>query len=669
MREVNLGPASRLGTWCVVLAAAVVLAGCGNSNGAALEPTCGTGEVACGSGSAAYCANLQNDNANCGSCGSACPTGQACTNGTCAASCGTGMTKCGTGQAAYCANLDSDNANCGACGTVCPAGEACTGGACAVTCGGGLTECGTGGTAFCANLQSDNLDCGSCGNACPAGTVCAGGTCGVTCSPPMAACPSANGKTCVDLKTDDHNCGSCGATCVASTACVNGTCCTATTWFQDADGDGFGNPAVTKTACPQPDGYVADNTDCDDTNPNVYPGATEICDGVQDDCANTAWTSDAGLATFMDGTGAITDWSSKLAAGTQATPVTIALDTEGTLNVCGGTWYAGFTVGANVAIVGHGGRDAVILDGGDQQRVVTSPSGGTAYALELSGVTLAHGKSTANGGAMRLLNAGQVKLTDVAVTASTAVNGGGIYALSPLDLERVSISGNTAVDSGGGLLTVGAVTADWLQITGNQATAAQGGNGYGGGWVIDDTAPVTLTVSNLSVDRNTALQGGGILVRGLNSAPPTLTVTGGEISGNSAVRRGGGLWMSQGDVTLTGLTMVGNRADTGNLAVTLAIFGGAANVSAGTLTLNGCTVQDNVDEYGTPPGVGGIWTKGTLKVTDSHFGYNCIWLLSTHVCVTPSSNLTAADVVSGTSNNAYVLSDPANVTCDAQSCQ
>ena len=57
--------------------------------------------------------------------------------------------------------------------------------------------------------------------------------------------------------------------------------------------------------------------------------------------------------------------------------------------------------------------------------------------------------------------------------------------------------GNTAIDSGGGLLTVGEVTADWLKLTGNKATAAQGGNGYGGGWVIDDTAPVQITVSNL----------------------------------------------------------------------------------------------------------------------------------------------------------------------------
>lgn len=37
------------------------------------------------------------------------------------------------------------------------------------------------------------------------------------------------------------------------------------TWYQDNDGDGFGNPDVYIKTCEVRDGYVADNTDCDDT--------------------------------------------------------------------------------------------------------------------------------------------------------------------------------------------------------------------------------------------------------------------------------------------------------------------------------------------------------------------------------------------------------------------
>ncbi len=58
----------------------------------------------------------------------------------------------------------------------------------------------------------------------------------------------------------------------------------ATTWYEDADGDGYGNPAISTAACEQPTGTVADDTDCDDADASVNPGATEVCNEVDDDC-------------------------------------------------------------------------------------------------------------------------------------------------------------------------------------------------------------------------------------------------------------------------------------------------------------------------------------------------------------------------------------------------
>jgi hypothetical protein len=61
----------------------------------------------------------------------------------------------------------------------------------------------------------------------------------------------------------------------------------ASTWYQDSDGDGFGNSRVHMDACAAPPGYVADATDCDDLSASVYPGAAEYCNGDDDDCDGT----------------------------------------------------------------------------------------------------------------------------------------------------------------------------------------------------------------------------------------------------------------------------------------------------------------------------------------------------------------------------------------------
>jgi hypothetical protein len=57
-----------------------------------------------------------------------------------------------------------------------------------------------------------------------------------------------------------------------------------TTFYLDADGDGYGNASVTILSCTPPEGYVTNNTDCNDANAAVHPGATEICNGMDDDC-------------------------------------------------------------------------------------------------------------------------------------------------------------------------------------------------------------------------------------------------------------------------------------------------------------------------------------------------------------------------------------------------
>ncbi|MEC7987192.1 MAG: MopE-related protein [Myxococcota bacterium] len=55
-------------------------------------------------------------------------------------------------------------------------------------------------------------------------------------------------------------------------------------WYEDADADGFGNGAVTSTACVQPEGYVDNEQDCDDGDPLQHPNGVEICNQEDDNC-------------------------------------------------------------------------------------------------------------------------------------------------------------------------------------------------------------------------------------------------------------------------------------------------------------------------------------------------------------------------------------------------
>ena len=71
---------------------------------------------------------------------------------------------------------------------------------------------------------------------------------------------------------------------LAISSCQKNDPCTKLNWYQDADGDNYGNPNNSKQACEQPDGFVSDNTDFDDMNASAYPGAEEICnDGIDND--------------------------------------------------------------------------------------------------------------------------------------------------------------------------------------------------------------------------------------------------------------------------------------------------------------------------------------------------------------------------------------------------
>jgi len=68
-----------------------------------------------------------------------------------------------------------------------------------------------------------------------------------------------------------------------STLVIENTC-EQLTWYLDSDGDGFGSPFLYTFACEVPEFFVSNNLDCVDDNDAIYPGAIEICDGLDNDC-------------------------------------------------------------------------------------------------------------------------------------------------------------------------------------------------------------------------------------------------------------------------------------------------------------------------------------------------------------------------------------------------
>jgi hypothetical protein len=264
------------------------------SSGACLSPSCpaGASGVACvfgisylfgsstikeGTCCGGNCVDPEQDPANCGQCGIACPSGVcydyvdqqpnilqcfptadagssvSCTEETVGALCavtdgGIGIGVCCFGYPdPICADLAADPENCGDCRVACPGGQSCIDGVCSgavAPCGAGRDlaycnldagpswVCCTGGG--CADLESDPANCGSCGDACAQGFSCLSGSCLATSCATVAAgsaCPAADGtvgqcceSACSDVSSDPQNCGACGVSCAGGESCRQESC-------------------------------------------------------------------------------------------------------------------------------------------------------------------------------------------------------------------------------------------------------------------------------------------------------------------------------------------------------------------------------------------------------------------------------------------------------------
>ena len=180
---------------------------------------------------------------------------------------------------------------------------------------------------------------------------------------------------------------------------------------EDADGDGF-----------------TDDVDCDDTNADIFPGATEWVDGLDNDCDPE--TTEDGLATWWAADGPV-DVTDTLANGGEWHEWTTPSD--GTLSLGTGTWPASVHIaeGHTVAIDGHG------------EALLSAPS---AYGLEVSGDAVVRNLSVEAYESTVRMN-GSLDAADVHFVNS----GLRAFQSTTVDLERITIDagGFPTIRSGG----------------------------------------------------------------------------------------------------------------------------------------------------------------------------------------------------------------------------
>lgn len=249
-------------------------------------PTCSGSQVCCGG----TCVSL-GTTTNCSSCGHSCSTGQGCCGGSCVSlssttNCGACGNNCSSGQTCYA--MSCCTPDCSGCRTS-STSDGC-GGTCAANCNASTQYCS--GTS-CRNKVANGQSCTS-NIECTSGNCVMGRCCASACSGGTPVC-NASGSACVCTSTSCSSSQYCdgtacrpklavGATCTEAIQCSSGYC---STFYVDADGDGYGgNPATvcaTSTNGP-PSGYVERGGDCADSDASRNPGAIERCDAVDYDC-------------------------------------------------------------------------------------------------------------------------------------------------------------------------------------------------------------------------------------------------------------------------------------------------------------------------------------------------------------------------------------------------
>jgi hypothetical protein len=433
----------------------------------------------------------------------------------------------------------------------------------------------------------------------------------------------------------------------------------------DADGDGYGDASASLPyLCELPPGCVEDNTDCDDADPSVHPGAAEIlCDGIDSDCDGEGFP----VRSVLD--------------GTEYQSIQAAVDASAygdTVQICPGTHLERVEIPdlSQLSLESFSGEASdTVLDGEVMDQILFA---GSESVVTVSQLTFRNGAAISNdqltglwshGGAIlscgeTLVIEGCVFEDNVCWTQGGAVNlrndpnsgcGSATQDLATLTVIDSVFDGNLTSDGNGGAIGMESARPGQISISGSEFRSNQVWSAGGAIEVLGGDG-TELSIRDSVFEANESVGGGTVRVESEGALSLLLSET------SFIDNVGGGLWSeAQGisELSVDSSVFDGNQLDYGGAAI--AIYGDAD----GVVTIANSSFTDQASD--SDGGSLRVSLDGTVEMafTDSDFLRNAASSSGGAVyCDSGSATVTLggcelADNTAGYDGGALALETPA----------